>query len=98
VLQTLGADLNRVRQAVILLLFGYTAGRGEQVAGPQELETPLIPPSPFDEREKVVLSLLLQGTTIRGIANVLGVSKEKVDEIIRAVVARLGEILQEEDG
>jgi ATP-dependent Clp protease ATP-binding subunit ClpC len=98
VLQTLGADLNRVRQAVILLLSGYTAGRGEQVAGPQELETPLIPPSPFDEREKVVLSLLLQGTTISGIATVLGVSKEKVDEIIRAIVARLGEILQEEDG
>src|SRR5215210_3232994 len=36
VLQKLGADLNRVRQTVIQLLSGYTAGKGEQVAGSQE--------------------------------------------------------------
>jgi ATP-dependent Clp protease ATP-binding subunit ClpC len=36
VLQKLGADLNRVRQTVIQLLSGYTAGKGEQVAGGQE--------------------------------------------------------------
>ena len=33
VLQKLGADLNRVRQTVIQLLSGYTAGKGEQVSG-----------------------------------------------------------------
>src|SRR5918999_1346261 len=31
VLQKLGADLNRVRQTVIQLLSGYTAGKGEQI-------------------------------------------------------------------
>ena len=93
VLQRLGADLNRVRQTVIQLLSGYPAGKGEQVAGPQDL-----PPSHFDEREKIVLSLLLQGEMRSGIAEILGVSKEKIDEIIRAIVARLGEVLQEEDG
>src|ERR687896_242068 len=36
VLQKLGADLNRVRQTVIQLLSGYTAGKGEQVGGQQE--------------------------------------------------------------
>jgi ATP-dependent Clp protease ATP-binding subunit ClpC len=36
VLQKLGADLNRVRQTVIQLLSGYTAGKGEQVSGSQE--------------------------------------------------------------
>jgi ATP-dependent Clp protease ATP-binding subunit ClpC len=36
VLQKLGADLNRVRQTVIQLLSGYTAGKGEQVAGSPE--------------------------------------------------------------
>ena len=36
VLQKLGADLNRVRQTVIQLLSGYTAGKGEQVPGSQE--------------------------------------------------------------
>jgi ATP-dependent Clp protease ATP-binding subunit ClpC len=36
VLQKLGADLNRVRQTVIKLLSGYTAGKGEQVGAPQE--------------------------------------------------------------
>src|SRR5688572_29405401 len=36
VLQKLGADLNRVRQTVIQLLSGYTAGKGEQVGASQE--------------------------------------------------------------
>jgi ATP-dependent Clp protease ATP-binding subunit ClpC len=93
VLQKLGADLNRVRQTVILLLSGYTAGKGEQIASRQEVRAALDPPSPFDEREKIVLSLLLQGTTTSGIANLLGVSKEKVDEIIQAVIDRLRGIL-----
>jgi ATP-dependent Clp protease ATP-binding subunit ClpC len=98
VLQRLGADLYRVRQTVIQLLSGYTAGKGERIAGPQELRTAPNPPSPFDEREKVVLTLLLQGETRSGIADILGTSKETVDAIIRAIVARLGEILQAEDG
>jgi ATP-dependent Clp protease ATP-binding subunit ClpC len=98
VLQKLGADLNRVRQAVILLLSGYTAGWGEHVADPQEPRWPFNPPSPFNEREKIVLSLLLQGTTTSGIANVLGVSEDTVGEIIRAIVARLEAILQGEEG
>ena len=33
VLQKLGADLNRVRQTVIQLLSGYTAGKGESTPG-----------------------------------------------------------------
>ncbi len=36
VLQKLGADLNRVRQTVIQLLSGYTAGKGESTPGGQE--------------------------------------------------------------
>jgi len=36
VLQKLGADLNRVRQTVIQLLSGYTAGKGETTPGGQE--------------------------------------------------------------
>jgi ATP-dependent Clp protease ATP-binding subunit ClpC len=98
VLQQLGANLNRVRQMVIQLLSGSTAGTGEQVAGPPERRTTLYPPSPFNEREKIVLSLLLQGETASGIAEVMGASTEKVREIIRAIVARLEEILHEEDG
>src|SRR3990172_9383194 len=35
VLQKLGADLNRVRQTVIQLLSGYTAGKGETTPGGQ---------------------------------------------------------------
>jgi ATP-dependent Clp protease ATP-binding subunit ClpC len=97
VLQELGADLNRVRQTVILLLSGYTAGKGEQIASRQEVRTALDPPSPFDEREKIVLSLLLQGATTSGIADTLGVSREKVNEIVEAVIDRLGGILKGED-
>ena len=36
VLQKLGADLNRVRQTVIQLLSGYTAGKGEQTLSESE--------------------------------------------------------------
>jgi hypothetical protein len=39
ILQRLGADLNRVRQTVIQLLSGYTAGKGEQIAGAGETPT-----------------------------------------------------------
>jgi DNA-directed RNA polymerase specialized sigma subunit len=40
-------------------------------------------PSPFQEREKIVLSLLIQeGLTTSEIAKLLGVSDEKVGEIV----------------
>ena len=40
---------------------------------------------PFDEREKVLLSLLLEGERIDRIADVLGFSKERVRGIVRSV-------------
>ena len=39
VLQKLGADLNRVRQTVIQLLSGYTAGKGETTPGEADIGT-----------------------------------------------------------
>lgn len=40
---------------------------------------------PFDEREKVVLSLLLEGERIDRIADVLGLSRPRVRGIVRCV-------------
>jgi len=93
VLQKLGADLNRVRKAVMQPLVGRVAF---PVEIPTEAALPLDkPPYPFDEPEKIVLSLLLQGETTNGIADILGASKERVDEIIQAIVVRLRKMLQE---
>ena len=39
VLQKLGADLDRVRQTVIQLLSGYTAGKGETIPGEADIGT-----------------------------------------------------------
>ncbi len=46
---------------------------------------PLMLLYPFDEREKVLLSLLLEGERIGRIADVLGFSKERVRGIVRSV-------------
>jgi DNA-directed RNA polymerase specialized sigma subunit len=47
-------------------------------------------PSPFEEREKVVLSFLInEGLSTSELANLLGVSEEKVGEIIQAVIEKL---------
>ncbi|MGH2640769.1 MAG: hypothetical protein ACRDGO_03620 [Actinomycetota bacterium] len=46
---------------------------------------PLMLVYPFDEREKVLLSLLLEGERIGRIADVLGFSKERVRGIVRSV-------------
>jgi DNA-directed RNA polymerase specialized sigma subunit len=48
--------------------------------------------SPFAEREKIVLSLLLSGETTSGIADMLGVSGEKVSEIIQSIIKTLKDL------
>jgi DNA-binding NarL/FixJ family response regulator len=90
VLQDLGADLDRVRRTVMRLMMG-------RVLGPEEMPgevtpQPTEPPSLFDEREKIVLSLLLQGETRNGVAETLGLSGEKVGEIIEALIEKLKQI------
>jgi len=83
VLQKLGAGLNRVRQAVIQLLSGAPTGRyGDPLS-----------PSLFEEREKVVLSFLInEGLSRSELANLLGVSERRVEEIVRAVIEKLKEV------
>jgi ATP-dependent Clp protease ATP-binding subunit ClpC len=83
VLQKLGASLTSVRQAVIRLLSGSPAGKyGDPLS-----------PSPFEEREKVVLSFLInEGLSRSELATLLGVSEEKVGEIVRAVIEKLKDI------
>jgi ATP-dependent Clp protease ATP-binding subunit ClpA len=97
ILENLGSSMARVRQTVMQRLAG-------RVAYPVEMPTetarpPDEPQYPFDEPEKIVLSLLLQGETTKGIAELLGASEARVSEIIRAIVVSLRKILQEnEDG
>ena len=91
VLQQFGADLNRVRQTVIQFLSGYRPGMSSEMVTRQELRAAL-QPSLFDERQKVVLSLLLEGETTSGIADVLGVSKERVGEIVRSIIETLKDV------
>lgn len=98
ILQDLGADMNRVGQAVIELLPGGRSGMSFERQTREELRRVLDLPPLFEEREKAVLTLLTrEGLTTSAIAEELGVSKEQVGEIIRAIVAKLGEILQEDD-
>jgi DNA-binding NarL/FixJ family response regulator len=100
VLQKLGADMNRVRQTVIQQLSESADGTPEEILAtlPPEFHRGK-PKSPFTKREWIVLSLLIEGGLTTGeIADILGTSKETVDTIIRAIVARLGEILQAEAG
>ena len=46
---------------------------------------PLAQLYPFDRRERVILSLLVEGARIGRIADVLGFSKERMREIVRSV-------------
>ena len=93
ILRNLGADMNRVRRSVTRRIIGHVLGTDEV---PEALRSrPTDPLSPFEEAEKIVLTLLLQGETTDAIAEILGVSKERVGEIIQAIVARLRKILQE---
>jgi ATP-dependent Clp protease ATP-binding subunit ClpC len=83
ILQKLGADLKRVRRTVIQELSGSPAVRYGEMPSP----------SPFDEREKILLSLLIhEGLTTSEIAKLLGVSEEKVGEIVQALIAKLRDI------
>jgi ATP-dependent Clp protease ATP-binding subunit ClpC len=90
VLQELGADLDRVRRAVFQLLSGYRPGMSSETAMRRELRTAR--KSHFDEPQKVVLSLLLEGETTSGIADVLSVSKERLDEIVQSIIETLNEL------
>jgi ATP-dependent Clp protease ATP-binding subunit ClpA len=83
VLQKLGASLTSVRQAVIRLLSGSPAGKyGDPLS-----------PSRFEEREKVLLSFLInEGLSASELAVSLGISEEKVGEIVRAVIEKLKNI------
>jgi ATP-dependent Clp protease ATP-binding subunit ClpA len=95
ILLNVGADMNRVRRSVTRRIIGDVLGTDEV---PEALRSrPTEPLSPFEEAEKIVLTLLLQGDTTSGIAEILGVSKERVGEIIQGIVAKLGRILQEGD-
>jgi ATP-dependent Clp protease ATP-binding subunit ClpC len=92
ILQKLGADMNRVRQTVIQQLSGSAAGIfGEELPTMGSMPPNLLrSPSPFEEREKVVLSFLInEGLSTSELANLLGVSEEKVGEIIQAVIEKL---------
>ena len=90
--------INRVGQTVIELLPGYRPGMSFEMPTREELRRVLNLPPLFEEREKAVLTLLTQeGLTTSAIAERLGVSKDKVGEIIRAIVTKLGEILREDD-
>jgi ATP-dependent Clp protease ATP-binding subunit ClpC len=83
ILQKLGADLKRVRRTVITELSGSPAVRYGDMPSP----------SPFDEREKILLSLLMhEGLTTSEIAKLLGVSEEKVGEIVQAVIEKLKDL------
>jgi ATP-dependent Clp protease ATP-binding subunit ClpA len=84
ILRRLGADPKRVRRTVIQQLSGYPAHRYGELPSP----------SPFEEREKIVLSLLIhQGMTPSKIADVLGVSKGRVGEILEGVIEKLKNVL-----
>jgi ATP-dependent Clp protease ATP-binding subunit ClpC len=95
VLRKLGADLDRVRETVIHQMYGYPPGiSGKEVpaAGSMPREV-LRSPSPFEERERVVLSFLInEGLSTGELANLLGVSEEKVGEIIQAVIEKLKDL------
>jgi ATP-dependent Clp protease ATP-binding subunit ClpC len=88
ILQKLGADMNRVRQTVIHQMPGMF---GEEVPPAGSMPPKVLrSPSPFEEREKVVLSFLInEGLSTSELANLLGVSEEKVGEIIQALIEKL---------
>jgi DNA-directed RNA polymerase specialized sigma subunit len=97
IVQRLGADLNLVRQAVYANL---RAGipRAEQLPNRRrgktirEMKGEVIPVS-FQEREKIVLTLLVhEGLTTSAIAEVLGVSNEVVGEIVQAIIEKLKDL------
>jgi ATP-dependent Clp protease ATP-binding subunit ClpA len=91
VLQKLGADLDRVRQAVIQQLSESAAGTPEEILAtlPREFHRGK-PKSPFTKREWIVLSLLIEGgLTTSEIAELLGVPEEAVGEIVKAVIEKL---------
>jgi DNA-binding NarL/FixJ family response regulator len=75
--------LNRVREEVIERLAGPIAGAK---AMPSE------EPSTFEEREKIVLSLMMEGMSGGQIAETLGVSSATVGVIIRAIIRKLREM------
>jgi ATP-dependent Clp protease ATP-binding subunit ClpA len=96
VLQKLGADLDRVRNRVRRIMVQRLLEPEEEMPTMGSTRSKLreyASPSPFDEREKIVLSLLIQeGLTASAIADVLGVSEEKVGEIVQALIEKLKEI------
>jgi ATP-dependent Clp protease ATP-binding subunit ClpC len=95
ILQELGAGLAQVHQVVLGLLPAGTEGPPADVVGeeadPARGETPRTadPAMRFQEREKIVLSLMLEGLNNRQIAETLGVSTTTVTEIIRRIIEKL---------
>ena len=80
VLQRLGPNLDSVGFAVIQELHGHSARKFRKTSSP----------SPFEKREKIVLSFLVhEGLTASEIAESLGVSTEKVRQVIQAVIEKL---------
>jgi ATP-dependent Clp protease ATP-binding subunit ClpA len=81
VLQRLGASTSRVRDAVMLQL---SQPRHAEAAGPEEK-----PPGLFDDRERMVLTLMIDGHTKTQIGEILGVAT--VDDIVESIIKKLRE-------
>jgi ATP-dependent Clp protease ATP-binding subunit ClpC len=83
VLQRLGPNLDSVGLAVIQELHGHSARKFRKIPSP----------SPFEKREKIVLSFLVhEGLTATEIAELLGVSTEKMRDVIQAVIEKLKKV------
>jgi ATP-dependent Clp protease ATP-binding subunit ClpA len=103
ILRRLGSPPEQVRQAVIDRMsegaLGISTGTSSETdpAGTDQGESSLHEPAiTFGEREKIVLSLLLEGLSTRQIAETLGASTTKVEEIVRSIIEDLRQISDEE--
>ena len=100
ILQRLGTPLEQVRQAVNRLLPEDAEGPSAEVSeevDPAEREERQTEGAAarFHEREKIVLTLLLEGSTNRQIAETLGISASKVAEIIHLIIEELEKTSEE---
>jgi ATP-dependent Clp protease ATP-binding subunit ClpC len=93
ILQRLGADLDRVRDRVRRIMAQRLVEPEEEMPATGSIAPDLRrdrPSFPLEEREKIVLTLLaLEGLTVSQVAEALGVSKEKVREIVQVVIEKL---------
>ncbi len=92
ILQRLGGGSILVRATVMQRM-------GDSLVGPegvtQMADEPTEPPSPFGERERVVLQLVDSGKTATEIAEVFEWPRATVVEIVEGIVAKLGRVLRD---